>query len=347
MPLVLTMTLISRRSALAVRNGDESDPPAVKDNGGTQQKSTRRPTSRFSYSSSAFPVRPRVTHPECSGYNYLPVRPLVAETRGSLCLGKPSSRIYIALQQLTCNLELKKMTESSESRTIQAASGIPEQKHVTFTGLFQQGIERIADFNKLALDLYAHHTADVLNSWRRFFPAAPVSGMFMLEAAGQGIESFVRMQKSMLDVLVKQSTAGIRAMQPPATSAAPVDTAADSAGDAADVLISEEQEDARIAARVVDRIAELVQNSDAADQEDAACSKSGHHSCGRGSARSRATGRILPRHETEECRGGRRSGSKRKPVVNPRGVRPSPLLTYFYPYHNGYHYILIPVSVWF
>ncbi|NLT66136.1 MAG: hypothetical protein GXX84_05985 [Acidobacteria bacterium] len=205
------------------------------------------------------------------------------------------------------------MTESSESRTIQAASGIPEQKHVTFTGLFQQGIERIADFNKLALDLYAHHTADVLNSWKRFFPAAPVSGMFMLEAAGQGIESFVRMQKSMLDVLVKQSTAGIRAMQPPATSAAPVDTAADSAGDAADVLISEEQEDARIAARVVDRIAELVQNSDAADQEDAALQQIPDiiHVAGEAPAAAPQED-PAPAPRQKNARGGRRSGSKAK-----------------------------------
>lgn len=207
------------------------------------------------------------------------------------------------------------MTESSESRTVQAASGIPEQKHVTFTGLFQQGIERIADFNKFALDLYAHHTADVLNSWKRFFPAAPISGMFMLEAAGQGIESLVRMQKSMLDVLVKQSTAGIKVMQPPATPAATVDLASESASDAADVLISQEQEqeDARIAARVVDRIAELVQNSDAADQDDAAMQQIPDiiHVAGEAPAAAPQED-PAPVPKQKNARSGRRSGSKAK-----------------------------------
>lgn len=155
------------------------------------------------------------------------------------------------------------MTDSSEARFS------PEQVPGSFTHLVQQGVARVADFHKFALDVYAHHAVDVLNSWKRIVSPPAIPGVLILDAASQSIEYFVHMQKNMLDILIRQGSGGIAGSptanpQPAVEVSRPVEEC-----DAADTLISE-QEDAQIAARVVDRIAELVLHAGAGDDANAA-----------------------------------------------------------------------------
>ena len=85
---------------------------------------------------------------------------------------------------------------------------------VAFTGLFWQGFERIAEFQKCALDLCADQTSAVISAWEQFVPAAPMLGKtFFYDVARQGIGYFVELQKGIVDLAVRQSMIGIGAMK--------------------------------------------------------------------------------------------------------------------------------------
>jgi hypothetical protein len=75
-----------------------------------------------------------------------------------------------------------------------------------FAAIFHNGVERLAEMQKLTLDIVANQATDVLGAWKHVFPVPPsMPGATLLEAADQGIERMARTQKGMIDLLVQQS----------------------------------------------------------------------------------------------------------------------------------------------
>src|SRR5512140_161508 len=127
---------------------------------------------------------------------------------------------------LQCNIiysGVNDMTDSPEARTVSS---------VSFATLLQKGVERIAEFQRITLDLCAHQTTDLVDSWRRFaFPAASFPGGYLVDATGQGICHFIQMQKSILELMLQQSLRGIDLIRPVEASISKAELKADEAGD--------------------------------------------------------------------------------------------------------------------
>jgi hypothetical protein len=89
---------------------------------------------------------------------------------------------------------------------------------MAFATMFHKGFERVADLQKTALDLYAHQAEDAVNTWKKAFqtvapsaPSAPVASI--ADMAGQSVCRLAEMQKGVVDLMVKQSAAGVEAFK--------------------------------------------------------------------------------------------------------------------------------------
>jgi len=89
-----------------------------------------------------------------------------------------------------------------------AFSGVSERIPASLAHLYHEGVAKMIDFNKFALDLYAHHAVDILNSWKRIV-SPPPPAVLMIDMATQGIQQFVGLQKKMLDIAVRQTDAAV------------------------------------------------------------------------------------------------------------------------------------------
>jgi hypothetical protein len=79
-------------------------------------------------------------------------------------------------------------------------AGIPGLSIATdFTALFRQGMEKAAEFQKFAIDIYARQTTDALKVWKKTIPSSS-PGTFFFDAAGQSIGTFFDMQKGFVDL---------------------------------------------------------------------------------------------------------------------------------------------------
>jgi HPt (histidine-containing phosphotransfer) domain-containing protein len=114
--------------------------------------------------------------------------------------------------------------------------------HSDYRELFQMSLNNAADIQKLALDAYASQTSDFLRIWKRIPGISSLPGELMFEAANRSLEMFVEMQKSVLDLVTGN-------LQSPAAV--------------------EKHDDEEQAAKVADRIIELVNKAErsAAKQE--------------------------------------------------------------------------------
>jgi len=133
------------------------------------------------------------------------------------------------------------MTDSPESRTV-ALSALTAP--TSFAALVQMGMARVVDFQKIALDFYAHQTAGVIDSWRKMaLPGVSFPGMFVIDAAEKGIADVIAIQKSLLDLMVRQTEKGMAVLRPEIPAAV--------------------EDEAAIAAEMVDQIvANLTVNAD-------------------------------------------------------------------------------------
>lgn len=76
------------------------------------------------------------------------------------------------------------------------------------TALFHKGLERMAQAQKITLDLAAQQSAEVTGAIRHAFRMpAGAPGMFVFDIAGQMVGRYVETQKSLLDLMVEQSSA--------------------------------------------------------------------------------------------------------------------------------------------
>lgn len=92
----------------------------------------------------------------------------------------------------------------SPARDIPAAS--EAAPFMVFAELFHNGVERVADMQKGALDLAVNQTSEALTAWKRAF-AVPAStpGLALMDVVDQGIEKMAEAQKGVIDLAVEQS----------------------------------------------------------------------------------------------------------------------------------------------
>jgi hypothetical protein len=149
------------------------------------------------------------------------------------------------------------MTDFPESRTT-ALSVFSAP--TSFAALLQKGVERVADFQKIALDFYAHQTVGVIDSWKKMaLPETAFPVVSVVDAAEQGLADLVALQKSLLDLLVQQSARGFEALRPEIPCAALESPNKDSI----DVLIADQPEnESAVAARMVDQIVADLQGAE-------------------------------------------------------------------------------------
>jgi hypothetical protein len=91
-------------------------------------------------------------------------------------------------------------TAAAETTTTQFAE--------TLTPAFVNGVTRVAEFQKTALDLVAESTTEWMGAWKKAFSVLPVNApTFFFDIANQAVQTAVETQKGAIDLVVEQTEA--------------------------------------------------------------------------------------------------------------------------------------------
>jgi dsDNA-binding SOS-regulon protein len=100
----------------------------------------------------------------------------------------------------TATAAKREFVDNSEATTNQFAD--------TVTPLYVNGVTRVAEFQKTALDLVADGTSEWIGAWKKAFSVLPVAApTFFFDIANQAVQTAVETQKGVIDLLVEQSEA--------------------------------------------------------------------------------------------------------------------------------------------
>jgi len=82
--------------------------------------------------------------------------------------------------------------------------------YTAFATLFYKGVERLAEMQKISLDMVANQTVDAIGGWKKTF-AMPASapGGYLWDLAEQGVGKMAQAQKGMIDLAVQQSARAV------------------------------------------------------------------------------------------------------------------------------------------
>jgi hypothetical protein len=78
---------------------------------------------------------------------------------------------------------------------------------------YTKGLERTIELSKSNLDQAVQQNAEILASIKKALKGSSLPGLFVLDLAGQAVEGFVAVQKTLLDLALEQSNASIEAFQ--------------------------------------------------------------------------------------------------------------------------------------
>jgi hypothetical protein len=78
---------------------------------------------------------------------------------------------------------------------------------------YTKGLERTIELSKSNLDQAVKQNAEILASIKKSLNGSTLPGLFVLDLAGEAVEGFVAVQKSLLDLALEQSNASIEAFQ--------------------------------------------------------------------------------------------------------------------------------------
>jgi hypothetical protein len=100
-------------------------------------------------------------------------------------------------------------TTKSSKKTSPAATATAGNDFVeTFTPVYLNSVERVAEMQKQCLDVAAEQTAEWIGAWKSVFTAFPVpTPTFLFDVAGQAVQTCVETQKSAIDLAVEQTQA--------------------------------------------------------------------------------------------------------------------------------------------
>jgi hypothetical protein len=91
---------------------------------------------------------------------------------------------------------------------VSAAAAEKTEVVETIATLYTNGVERLAEVQKMGIDLAVKHNAELLDAWKKIaqaFPAAP--GMAMLDLASNAFDRYATTQKGAIDLVLEQSHA--------------------------------------------------------------------------------------------------------------------------------------------
>lgn len=110
----------------------------------------------------------------------------------------------------------RKATQPLETAAVAETSEIVE----TMTTLYTTGVERIAEMQKLRIDLVVKQSGEVIVAWKKIAKAIPGMGsFFFLDLTTSGLEQFAGTQKAAIDMVLGQSRALTEVVKERATSA--------------------------------------------------------------------------------------------------------------------------------
>ena len=87
-----------------------------------------------------------------------------------------------------------------------------EEMTIDYT-LYTKGLERTIELSKSGLDQAVKQNAEILAAIKKALKGTSLPGLFVLDLAGEAIEGFVAVQKSLLDLALEQNNASIEAVQ--------------------------------------------------------------------------------------------------------------------------------------
>jgi predicted nucleic acid-binding protein len=99
---------------------------------------------------------------------------------------------------------------SKSSKKSSPANGGPAKTEFVdaFTPFYLNGVQSLAELQKLSLDLAAEQTAEFVGAWKKVFSFFPVPApTFMFDLAGQAVKTLVDTQKNAIDLVVEQTHA--------------------------------------------------------------------------------------------------------------------------------------------
>jgi hypothetical protein len=82
-----------------------------------------------------------------------------------------------------------------------------------FAAQYTKSLERTIELSKSTLDQAVKQNAEILASTKNALKGSSLPGLFVLDLAGEAVEGFVAVQKSLLDLALDQSNASIAAVQ--------------------------------------------------------------------------------------------------------------------------------------
>ena len=97
-------------------------------------------------------------------------------------------------------------SKSSKKATTAATVTVNPEFVDTFTPIYLNSVERVAELQKKTLDIAAEQTAEWLGAWKKAFSYSPVTPpTFIFEVAGQAVKTAIETQKGAIDLVVEQS----------------------------------------------------------------------------------------------------------------------------------------------
>jgi hypothetical protein len=99
-------------------------------------------------------------------------------------------------------------TKKTTDQTVSAAAADKTEVVETIATLYTNGVERLAEVQKIGIDLAAKQNAELLEAWKtiaRAFPGAP--GLVMLDLVSNALNRYADTQKGAIDLVLEQSHA--------------------------------------------------------------------------------------------------------------------------------------------
>jgi hypothetical protein len=112
-------------------------------------------------------------------------------------------------------------TQKTTNQKVSAAAAEKTEVVETVATLYTNGVERLAEVQKKAIDLAVKHNAELFDAWKkiaRVFPGAP--GLVMLDLASNAFDRYADTQKGAIDLVIEQSHAVANLVKEHTTSTA-------------------------------------------------------------------------------------------------------------------------------
>jgi hypothetical protein len=100
------------------------------------------------------------------------------------------------------------MTTNRATKPVSTAAAEKIEIVDTIANLYTNGVERIAEVQKLSIDLAVKQNADLIDAWKKIAQAVPgAPGLFLFDLAANAFDRLADTQKGAIDLVIEQSHA--------------------------------------------------------------------------------------------------------------------------------------------